>query len=429
MSSEAVFNNPVGLATLSPVAIGDTVIALNQVVGVANTQFRLKIAAEIVLVTNGGGTATVTVTRGQESTTPNSYPAGMAVKLDLTAGGLINYISQQIAGTPSSGVQSVGAGSHVTVTGTAANPVVNASGVVQSVTAGTNVTVTGTTANPIINSSGGSGPTAPYFNVVDYGAVGDGTTDDTAAINAAITAADVFPKQGGVVWFPVGQYLVTSPLLDTTSGFGYFVTLKGAKASLSVDDIGSVIIYTGADGTAVYQGPAEDICFSNQSTAPVVLGIFGLNITSSSAPGVCRIIGCRFEGFATAVVATAEQKGMVQVNNCVFDSCVPVGPAGVVGISKTFGFFTIFISQNIFTNCTVSDAAGGLVWVQAATNDFEIVANHASGGTITNGVYVTTGASDYYAVVGNNFDVASTPISDNGTGTHKAIQSAAMKYS
>jgi hypothetical protein len=41
------------------------------------------------------------------------------------------------------------------------------------------------------------------FNVLDYGAVGDGVADDTNAVNAAITAA-----AGGTVYLPQGTYLV-----------------------------------------------------------------------------------------------------------------------------------------------------------------------------------------------------------------------------
>lgn len=51
------------------------------------------------------------------------------------------------------------------------------------------------------------------FNVKFYGAVGDGITDDTAAIQACITAC--IAAGGGVVYLPEGSYLITSTLTIT----------------------------------------------------------------------------------------------------------------------------------------------------------------------------------------------------------------------
>jgi hypothetical protein len=48
------------------------------------------------------------------------------------------------------------------------------------------------------------------FNVLDFGAVGNGTTDDTAAIQAAINAA--YANGGGQVYFPARTYKITSTL-------------------------------------------------------------------------------------------------------------------------------------------------------------------------------------------------------------------------
>jgi hypothetical protein len=45
------------------------------------------------------------------------------------------------------------------------------------------------------------------FNVLDYGAVGNGVANDTVAIQAAIDAA--FSAGGGTVYFPAGTYLVS----------------------------------------------------------------------------------------------------------------------------------------------------------------------------------------------------------------------------
>jgi hypothetical protein len=51
---------------------------------------------------------------------------------------------------------------------------------------------------------------APIFaNVQQYGATGNGSTDDTTAIQNAINA---LASTGGVVFFPYGTYLISSPL-------------------------------------------------------------------------------------------------------------------------------------------------------------------------------------------------------------------------
>ena len=47
------------------------------------------------------------------------------------------------------------------------------------------------------------------FNVKDYGAVGNGVTDDATAIQAAINAAAV---AGGIIYIPLGSYKTTVTL-------------------------------------------------------------------------------------------------------------------------------------------------------------------------------------------------------------------------
>ena len=49
------------------------------------------------------------------------------------------------------------------------------------------------------------------FNVLDYGAVGDGVADDTASVQAAINAAVASVSAGGAtVYFPRGNYNCTN---------------------------------------------------------------------------------------------------------------------------------------------------------------------------------------------------------------------------
>lgn len=67
-----------------------------------------------------------------------------------------------------------------------------------------------------------------FASVLEYGAKGDGTTDDTTAIYNAVNS-------GLPVYFPVGRYLVSSPITPVAIGQMFF----GAGW-------GSVIVYSGA---------------------------------------------------------------------------------------------------------------------------------------------------------------------------------------
>ena len=70
---------------------------------------------------------------------------------------------------------------------------------------------------------GSGGADYPVFrNVKDYGATGDGSTDDTEAINAAITdggnrcglGCDSSTNTPALVYFPPGNYVVSKPLIQ-----------------------------------------------------------------------------------------------------------------------------------------------------------------------------------------------------------------------
>lgn len=83
----------------------------------------------------------------------------------------------------------------------------------------------------VAGGSGGFGVSGiPVVNVSDYGAVHNGSTDDAAAINAAIAA---LPVTGGIVYFPAGTYAVGSTInigdgTNTSSSTRRGIHLMGA---------------------------------------------------------------------------------------------------------------------------------------------------------------------------------------------------------
>jgi len=105
--------------------------------------------------------------------------------------------------------------------------------------------------------------TLPFLNATDYGATGDGVTDDTAAIQTAIDAAAVFPVRDVV--FNPGNYRTTATLtMPSTAGRNFI--LRGI-GNASYGSVLSSVLITG-DHTA---GPVVRIASSGQRLENLVI--------------------------------------------------------------------------------------------------------------------------------------------------------------
>src|SRR5262245_13127956 len=71
-------------------------------------------------------------------------------------------------------------------------------------------------------------------NVNDWGAKGDGITNDTAAIQAAIARAYSLPSGGATVFFPRGTYIVGSPGIQLSKNSGGALNIVGAGRDVSI---------------------------------------------------------------------------------------------------------------------------------------------------------------------------------------------------
>ncbi|MCJ1359868.1 MAG: hypothetical protein MMC33_009871 [Icmadophila ericetorum] len=88
-----------------------------------------------------------------------------------------------------------------------------------------------------------------YRNVMDFGAKGDGSTDDTAAINSAISSGnrcgdgcDSSTTTPAIVYFPPGTYMISEPLIQYyyTQFIGDALTLPTIKALPSFKGIAMI---------------------------------------------------------------------------------------------------------------------------------------------------------------------------------------------
>jgi hypothetical protein len=115
------------------------------------------------------------------------------------------------------------------------------------------------------------------LNITTFGARGDGRTDDTQAVQAAINAAKASHE---AVFFPLGTYLVKAPLNLTGMSA---VKIVGAQSS------GSVAQVAGSATTIVYGGPPLSKGCPFDFSDSTWIWISDISFTSSS-PVACVVL-------------------------------------------------------------------------------------------------------------------------------------------
>ena len=139
-------------------------------------------------------------------------------------------------------------------------------------------------------------------SVKDFGAKGDGVTDDTAALNLAKTAIAV----GGTILFPTGSYVISS--VDFT---GKSATLLGYGATIICTSATGAIYKTDHDNKLAVFG----IKFSGTST---YRAINHQSAPSGTSYDELEIIDCQFDMgsgiYGIYCVGTREPK----INGCLF---------------------------------------------------------------------------------------------------------------
>ena len=114
-------------------------------------------------------------------------------------------------------------------------------------------------------SGGGS---SPLFDVTAYGAVGDGSTDDTAAIQSAL---DACKTKGGTIFFPSGTYKVTASLIcysnQTIELNGSTIKQGGAISNLMMGyAVSTMTAYNGVHDVTVQNGTFDGGAYTTNNT-------------------------------------------------------------------------------------------------------------------------------------------------------------------
>jgi len=213
----------------------------------------------------------------------------------------------------------------------------------RAITAGTGITVTngdGVSGNPTIAATAVGVPTTgnqysrlvkdisgtitsnshmkwvgpDVYNVKDYGAVGNDSTDDTTAIGAAFDSAIT---NNGTVFFPQGVYKITSSISKTVSGRlavigvgggssiirqygsnadGISLSVSNTKKQILIKDLG-LEARVAAAGKAIYVDYTSDPSSQHNTSSVVIDGveITGENIGGSPAVKYSWANGIHFD--------------------------------------------------------------------------------------------------------------------------------------
>jgi len=324
----------------------------------------------------------------------------------------------------------------------------------------------------------------PRLNVIDYGAAGDATTDDTAAINAAFLAVNT---AGDQVYFPRATYdcdpatigetdegtlvvaegchilldgatlVLASAAASETDGMlitGTFTRIEGRgnariQASRSLDHatnysmvrftdtaerldgcgVSGTRLYlavTGTDANLTMSGVRVDAVTSGRGTDGFYYDENFVTVTAANNPALADLRGVYLYNF----IGTADNTQILldsKVRGNTFSACdgVSVGgfaPSGVV------------VSDNIFRDINAGNSAGGGGISLSGVTGLAIEGNIIKSGSTGSGTGITLSRAGFsagdlevtdFSIVGNTITQENSSQSDHGmyisSGTDGAI--------
>lgn len=274
---------------------------------------------------------------------------------------------------------------------------------------------------------------AVTFNVKDYGAVGDGTANDTAAIQAALDAAST--AGGGTVFLPRGVYKLAGKIKlgdnvalegvgaqsvlkpeftsvinrviwnDWTAG-NTNITLRNFKLdrSYGAPNVQHGILLNGVDGLLVDGVVFTGIAAINGAGALNVSGILDTGITHLVSRNV-RVVNCQFNDTGNYGVQVGYVDGCVISNNTAYNASREVFAtepeedciASNVVISNNTVFGSTVMNGTSTGLIIATENTGGLV--QGCTIQGNTLTQPVGGNTGNYGITVSGG--DGIAVTGN----------------------------
>lgn len=244
----------------------------------------------------------------------------------------------------------------------------------------------------------------------EFGAVGDGTTNDQAAIQAALSAASI--AGGGIVFFPKGTYLITTaiPLDNLVSMVGVGADKSIITVNSAIEGVFQLLSSVSLDSPFIIQGLTFQASQANTGSQLYLAAackclvrycVFGGNALAAgygiryNADVDLEVQNCWFNINSATLGAIFGDAGATGSNVRIRD-CTALGPASFSGsFLQLTDTFRASVTGCVFdggTNSTV-----GTYYGITTTNGSVIEGNNFLGGIFAAAINYQVAASAVYA--------------------------------
>jgi polygalacturonase len=297
----------------------------------------------------------------------------------------------------------------------------------------------GNNAGGAIAATAGTDFQSPaIINVKDYGAAGNGSTDDTIAINAAITAAS-----GKTLFFPDGTYIHQPLTLSSSIAFSLSpnatLRLKASSTATQITISASNVKILGGtiDGNSANNPSGQNGIFIGSGLSDIKIeGTIFLNHTQSNiltlgatGPNTLRVIvrNCVFNGAGNHAVYFNWNTVDSEISNSIFLS----GSANAIWVGNSS------TGVKVWHNLITGYARMGIeIW--GGSNGAKVLANTVRNvGSASNAFGISIDSSTGSVVADNTVNLSSPGIgavgieivlSDNCTVGNNVVENAAIGF-
>lgn len=249
---------------------------------------------------------------------------------------------------------------------------------------------------PVVFEGGLRDKGSHFYDVKAYGAVGDGITDDTAAIQNLINS---LPIQGGEVYFPDGKYIISNTITVKHHG----VSLRGATSASTYADQSAM--QPGVRGISIIQASTTNF---PASTPMLVFGELGTSkMWTGGGVQNMSILGTK------GSITPGDAIQLINVQAChVYDSIIgSVARAVYVASDQPGGTSNVNIDRNI-----IYDLASHGVYMDTGSDENYVRFNYIVNAT---GYAIAFNAGIGNTAIGNHIN--GTLLSGSGTADGTAF--------